>query len=286
MIARTALHDLSRSTDEDPSDAVRRLYVILVKLGVWLHVTKQAAGPLDYALQVAAGHFPMGLVLPEISRRGAQHPPGFAAAVVRLAQAVRVRTDGHGDMQCELEALEELESRARRHLPGAVRQRLQEAVPMIEVAGQIPLTVYRHWGGTDPLRVLADALSGGLDYAPIKIASDVQDQARSHRTDIDREQRDVEITIQEVRSRSRGAKRNGRPALLTPEDVPLTHDEREELLRGFVAAHPEHAEGIQFGMTNDTDTNLAHRHGCTRQTIYNRRERAKRAFEEFRRSAE
>jgi hypothetical protein len=173
MIARTALYDLSDAEDKDQDETIRRLYGMLVKEGVWLCAQHHATSPLAFAASVAAGHFPQGPLLAEISRRGEQHPPGFAAAIVRLCHALRART-GLSDLPSEISALAELEGRAKGHLQRrnkAAWARLREPIPMLEVAGQIPITVDKYWGGSDPLRVLAAALSGDLNVAPLKIAS-------------------------------------------------------------------------------------------------------------------
>jgi hypothetical protein len=159
---------------------------------------------------------------------------------------------------------------------------------MLDVQGQIPITISEHWGARDPLRVLADALSGELNIAPTKISSDIQDEACPQRTDIDHERPLPDaITITEVKSRrNTGAARwNRRPTLLMrEEEAPLSDDERRELLGRFVKAYPEHAPWLSLADADATDEEITKRHHCTRRTVINRRQRAIRRFQEFVRS--
>jgi hypothetical protein len=116
----------------------------------------------------------------------------------------------------------------------------------------------------------------------------VQGQARHQRRDIERQRqhddpKDLEFTIVEARSRTGTARWNGLAALLLRDgQPPLSKDECRDLLRRFLAAHPEHAQGMECALAeNVTDDELAARYSCNRKTIHNRRQRAKLSLRSF-----
>ena len=141
-------------------------------------------------------------LLAEMQRRGKQHPEGsLAGALAVVMQDPVCEQAGLRDrpeVANTFEALREVVgmprsargpgmlSRDSRELsaePGmlSVKSRLVQGGSLIELLGQIALTLDHEIDVTDPIRTLADALGGGMDNIPLAITRDIANEAEKVR---------------------------------------------------------------------------------------------------------
>ena len=130
-------------------------YETLIRYGLLRSASEPVGDPLGLALAVGTAQVPGVLIWDEVLRRGAQHRPGFAAAILRL---------GH--------ELSRLGTQANRWVEAAAgsygRERISQAF----------VTVDEEWGDLDPFEALGRALRGRLNIATTAIRGDLIDEYR------------------------------------------------------------------------------------------------------------
>jgi hypothetical protein len=140
--------------DRAPGVRVPLAMETLLRAGLLVAIDGSQVDPRGLALRTAARYLRGPSVWAEIQRRGANHKPGFHAALfawfVRTTQEARAGED--------LEWLGEI---SLKYLTKRVRRRATRRGE--DVPSQIFLTIQNRLGKQDPLETLAKSLEGGYD---------------------------------------------------------------------------------------------------------------------------
>ena len=150
-------------------------YDTLIGYGI-LKAAGDRTHPLDWATAVVTAQLPNVPVWDELLRRGDEHAPGFAVALLRL---------GHELSRLDTPADETVEA-AGRVFGGD------------DHVGQALLTVDKEWGDLDPFQAFEHALFGKLDGAKTVVKRDEIDEWRKfNRHTFDKEGRTLTFQFDE-----------------------------------------------------------------------------------------
>ncbi len=272
---RTAVHALPWQTADH--ERLYNLYSLIVVLQAWVDVFVGAPGRLRYGLLLAGGWRPFASATfyleagppmeAELNRRAALNPISAQAAAVAVAMTRGI--DGPPITR----AIEALKQQAQAQIHLSVRPLMRGGVPLVELLGQIALTLTKKIDTTNPARTLADGSDGKYKYIPRAIALGLQSDARRLRRQDRRGLGDDAPPLvfeQEVEIEEVSAKR--------PDNRLLAAEERglaRRIIRQLCAEDSAVARTLELHAEGVSQVEIAAREGITTRGVRKRLNRAR-----------